>query len=555
MSTSRANAAIYFSPEAFSTAGPKLMGRNAAGESFLGGFARHAVVDRFWCYVEKEAHAQPFASAIEAQSRREEIAAVTKAALPSLATVGTLHYPAPGLAQLAWHRALYGDARWSLTGVTHTTASANAMDGLVANLTAPLQPWDAVICTSTAVHGNVRRLLDAERERLAVRLGATRFVEPQLPVIPLGIDTRAFDYGEASRQAARSELGADADTIVVLFTGRLSFHAKAHPLAMYQALEGAAKRLAAGQKVMLVECGWHANAAIEAAFAEAKTLACPSITSRFLDGRVAAHRQTAWAGADVFCSLSDNIQETFGLVPVEAMAAGLPCVVSDWNGYKDTVRDGVDGFRVPTLMAAPGMARDSAIRHAVGIDSYDMYCGETCMLVSVDLAATADAFFRLFTDQSLRRRMGEAGRKRAREMYDWSSIIPQYQDLWRQLAELRAAHGQIKPAVEPWPARMEPFRAFEGYPTHVLSGQTRFELAAADPDHARERFRQLDELTMVRYLKSTLLPGELDGVLKGLAAGPRSAQEITAGASPERRGHVGRALVRLTKLGVLRMVG
>ena len=40
-------------------------------------------------------------------------------------------------------------------------------------------------------------------------------------------------------------------------------------------------------------------------------------------------------------SLADNIQETFGLTPVEAMAAGLPCVMSDWDGYRDTVRDGV----------------------------------------------------------------------------------------------------------------------------------------------------------------------------------------------------------------------
>ena len=26
------------------------------------------------------------------------------------------------------------------------------------------------------------------------------------------------------------------------------------------------------------------------------------------------------------------------------MAAGLPLVVSDWSGYRDLVRDGVDGF-------------------------------------------------------------------------------------------------------------------------------------------------------------------------------------------------------------------
>jgi alpha-maltose-1-phosphate synthase len=78
-----------------------------------------------------------------------------------------------------------------------------------------------------------------------------------------------------------------------------------------------------------VECGWYANDLIAKAYAEAAALACPSVRVVTLDGRKAEDRQTAWAGADVFCSLSDNIQETFGIVPIEAMAAGLPVVVSD----------------------------------------------------------------------------------------------------------------------------------------------------------------------------------------------------------------------------------
>ena len=41
--TSRSmTAAIYFHPEAYTTSGPKLMGRNAAGESFLRGYVKHS---------------------------------------------------------------------------------------------------------------------------------------------------------------------------------------------------------------------------------------------------------------------------------------------------------------------------------------------------------------------------------------------------------------------------------------------------------------------------------------------------------------------------------
>ncbi|MDP1654055.1 MAG: hypothetical protein Q8L56_15155 [Rhodocyclaceae bacterium] len=85
---------------------------------------------------------------------------------------------------------------------------------------------------------------------------------------------------------------------------------------MYQALEAAAQ--AVGKQVVLVECGWHANEFIAKAYADAAKLACPSVRVVTLDGRKAEDRQTAWAGADVFCSLSDNIQETFGIVPTRS---------------------------------------------------------------------------------------------------------------------------------------------------------------------------------------------------------------------------------------------
>jgi len=40
-------AAIFYHPEAYSTCGPKLMGRNAAGESFLRGFVAHSTASEF----------------------------------------------------------------------------------------------------------------------------------------------------------------------------------------------------------------------------------------------------------------------------------------------------------------------------------------------------------------------------------------------------------------------------------------------------------------------------------------------------------------------------
>jgi glycosyltransferase involved in cell wall biosynthesis len=547
-------AAIYYHPEAYTTSGPKLMGRNAAGESFLRGFLTHSAATTFWAQVQQPSHAQHFGQTVAALGRQEPVKAVDKNTLGGLSQVGVVYYPGPGIGEYALQRAAYGHGSWSLCGITHTTSSAGAMDALAALLTAPVQPWDAVICTSIAVKDNVTRLLQAQADYLKDRLGITQLVLPQLPVIPLGIHTEDFNYSNSQKLSARQALGVDAETLVVLFMGRLSFHAKAHPLAMYQALEKAAQ--ATGKSVVLVECGWFANDYIRKAYADAQQLACPSVRVITLDGRQAEERQTAWASADVFCSLSDNIQETFGIVPIEAMAAGLPVVVSDWDGYKDTVRDGIDGFRVPTWMPQAGLAGDLALRHALEIDTYDMYCGHTCSLIAVDVDATAKAFVALFNSPELRMQMGEAGQQRARDIYDWKTIIGQYEALWANLNEIRRSQAaNIKSLPHPWPARMDPFHAFAAYPTQTLTPHTVLILVDQRLELAQQRLESYQALAMVNFAKQVVPnPAELQALLTVAAQGAQTAAAMVQVLPVDRHAYGFRALVWLIKLGILKIV-
>ncbi len=63
-------------------------------------------------------------------------------------------------------------------------------------------------------------------------------------------------------------------------------------------------------------------------------------------------------GADVFCAPSLH-GESFGVVLLEAMAAGTPVVASDLPGYRNVARPGVEGLLVPPGDAA---ALGSALR-------------------------------------------------------------------------------------------------------------------------------------------------------------------------------------------------
>ncbi len=550
---SSVNACIYFHPDGYTTAGRQIMGRHAAGESFLRGFLLGTHGQDLWIQVEEPQHVAQFQSIARSFGRTEPLHAVDRRRSAELAEPGLVFYPGPGLADEAFKRACFGHRSWSLCGITHTTCSARVMDSIVALHTAPLHPWDAVICTSEAVLTSVQTVLAAQEAYLRERLGCSRVVLPQLPVIPLGIHAEDFEVSASTRQAARRSLGAETDTLVVMFMGRLAFHAKAHPLAMYQALERSAQ--AAGVQVVLVECGWHANDYIRDAYSQAAAAICPSVTVVPLDGRDPEQRTRAWAGADVFCSLADNIQETFGLTPLEAMAAGLPVVVSDWDGYKDTVRDGIDGFRIPTLMAPAGLGADLAGRHALDLDTYDLYCGYSSSFVSVDVQATTAAFTRLFSSAELRRRMGEEGRRRVRSSFDWTAIMPRYQELWAELNQIRGCSPELPAAAQQWPGRLDPFEAFACYPSQTLTPTTPLILAEPDLQKTLQRFAQLFELTMVSFA-APVLPSraELEQLLRAASPGPRPVRELLGALAANRRALMFRALAWLIKLDLLRVV-
>jgi phosphatidylinositol alpha-mannosyltransferase len=68
-----------------------------------------------------------------------------------------------------------------------------------------------------------------------------------------------------------------------------------------------------------------------------------------------------YAAADVFCSPATG-GESFGIVLIEAMAAGAAVVASDIGGYRDVVRDGATGLLV--RRADPDSIAEAVIRLA-----------------------------------------------------------------------------------------------------------------------------------------------------------------------------------------------
>ena len=544
------NAALLFHPDAYDTSGPQLMGRHSAGESFMRGFLRYADVDRFYFWNTGPTSPQ------QAETLLNRITPITKPVtwigrtdIGGLGKAGCLFFPAPANVQEGWNRRIVGAQRYSVTGITHTTATAQVMEAVANMVLAPVEPWDALICTSSAVKDSLTSQIDDVVEYLSGRLGPIRRPELRLETIPLGVNTEDFVTTPEDRGKWRAELGIPEDAIVALYMGRYSIHTKMNPSPMGMALSRAAAQ--SGKEVHWVLAGWAADHLMDA-FKQAVTDSAPGVTVHFVDGRRPEARFSIWSVADLFVSFSDNIQETFGLTPVEAMAAGIPCVIADWNGYKDTVRNGLDGFRIPTYAPAAGMGADLAFRFFNNLDTYESYIAGASHLVAVDLVEATRAIVRLIEDPELRRRIGETARERARRDFDWAAIIPRYQALWAELNRVRAAATTSTPIKDnPW--RPDPFRVFANYPTQALHPGMLFAAAEGVDPAAAAAFLNSPASNFVRYV--TPSPDEVVTILNLLQAnGPMTNEAIAEAMPAHRRPSLRRGVLWLLKHGFVTLL-
>jgi starch synthase len=525
-----ATPAILFEPDGYLTSGRQLMGRQAAGHGFL----RAAIANRqgatMWAYTPNQASAQSFSELVHEYDPAAETQWLRPDRPDLLSQIGTLYLPDPLLEAAARLRLRANPAAYSLCGILHGTVTHAAMDAITGLLTAPVMPWDALICPSSTVAESVKGLVDAEISYLKWRFGASFSITlPRFSVIPLGVHSADYAITPYERASARSELELAEDEVVALFVGRLSSHAKAHPHAMYAGLQAAAQR--SGKKIVLIQCGWFPNDSVERGFRDLALSTCPDVRMIFADGRKPVELRMSWNAADLFISLSDNIQETFGLTPIEAMAAGLPAVVSDWNGYKDTVRDGVDGFRIPTWMPQSTLGNILAHRYEAGTATYDYYCGLSSHTVSIDMRVLVERLSDLVTDLNLRKQMGQAGRQRTLELFDWKVVYRKYQELWADLRRVRLEARQdslqsalIAQAPKASPARMNPFRSCAHYPTALIQSSTRVMLNSGTSKIA---YLKLARQPLFRYADLVLPPATLvEDLITSLREGELAVQEL-----------------------------
>ncbi|UBF24870.1 glycosyltransferase family 4 protein [Kovacikia minuta CCNUW1] len=489
-------AAVFYKGDAYHTGGRQLLGRQVAGEGFLKGLIQHGTSESVYCFTQTHAEFSQFCDRVKPWvGQPRQLQWISADNPPQLSLPGAIFRPDSVISSLLWERRFFDQHAYSICGITHSIASKEALEDLGKLLLAPVQPWDALVCPSIAVKTVVERLWDSWSEYLAQRTGGKPDRLIQLPVIPLGVDCATFPQGTAAiatRHSLRQKWGIGEQDIVVLYMGRLSLSTKAHPVPMCMALERAQRETGATVHLLLV--GWFESDMESIGFQESVQLFCPSVNTLCLDGRSPENRTTVWAAADIFISLADNLQETFGLTPSEAMASGLPVVVADWNGYQTSVRHEVDGFRIPTLLPPSGAGLDLALEHLNDRLGYGAFVAQVAMTTAVDIDACTQALIHLIQDSDLRQRMGASGRQRAEQVFDWKVVIAAHETLWQDLAEIRAtasASVPVQAGMSPYPLGDDPFHLFSHYPTATLTAEQMVhlgEMASTETLNLLQRF-------------------------------------------------------------------
>ncbi|MBZ5506737.1 MAG: glycosyltransferase family 4 protein [Acidobacteriia bacterium] len=336
------------------------------------------------------------------------------------------------------------------------------------------EPYDQLVATSAAGK-KALEIIFREANRIMGNPGRTDADAGNSPLgisqIPLGVDERYFSGGD--REQARREFGIPQESTVLLYLGRLTeqFKADLEPL-----LIATSRLVREDPNVLLVLSGQDTREIYTQLLEEFGSMIGISKNLKIIPNLAPKLKPLLYSAADIFVSPVDNIQETFGLTLLEAMAMERPVVASDWSGYRDIVRDGKEGFLIPTYWSSP--SAETAGRFAtVMTASNEHYLAQRTI---VDTGILYDRLHLLVTSPALRRQFGAAGRARVLAEFTWRATALKFGDLWLQQLEACRSHAlRLSPRNRP---SFDYDAIFRHYASDVLDEEHTIELDRTIPN-------------------------------------------------------------------------
>lgn len=413
-----------------------LVGRRVANEAFLRALVRYGDVARYLFFIGEQSQVpavQAFVNSL-AHIDPQRISVAHRLDLPDLLAAGeisVLHHESHWgwFFDLVAMRDRYASRHVPVTGQIHSLSYPRMLESYLRGYLNAPGVGDAVFCSSESGRSALNETLVSVRDLAVARGWPLEPMSFERALVPLGIDIEALEASAARfpRGQMRGRLSISENALVLLCLGRFSEYDK---MDLFPIIRVFARLLSQtdGREIHLILAGARQGTGtpeMVKLWAEAMGVA----------GRVhvavdfPVEEKGGWiAASDVFISPSDNVQETFGLSVIEAMALGVPVIASDFDGYRDTVPDSV-GWRVATIPEA-----DLSSLSEWGLSLYErplhFLLGQG---TSVDPAALLQTLASVCADEPSRLAKGAAAKHWARSTYSWEAIIPQYESVWHKL--------------------------------------------------------------------------------------------------------------------------
>lgn len=344
-----------------------------------------------------------------------------------------------------------------ITGVTHTLSYARFGLAFAQHIWAGVTQRDCIVATSQAGQEVVRK-------ELSLLSNVIKGKVPQIRVIPLGVWCQEF-AGASPKDICDL---ADKKTIFLVL-GRISPYSKMDLVPLLRAFQYLGQQGVDLAKFCLVLAGGtDESSSLPETLSNLATNI--GLELKVVQAPGDAEKKILLQQADVIVSLADNPQETFGLILLEAAAAGKPVIVSDYNGYRDLIVQNKTGIRVPTI--------DSGVQDLVSLMAPLLYDTEYHLWLAQDVAVDVQELaraIRVMQDPAMRNCLGEQARLRACTVYDWPQIIKDYCSLW---AELNKAPVSMEEGGVVHPLAMDYASVFQGYTLERLQDSQVLETTA-----------------------------------------------------------------------------
>ena len=395
------------------------------------------------------------------------------------------------------------------------------MDFFYPMLFLPYKPYDAIVCTSKAVIKTINNMFERMEEMVNRSLSLENPLKQKIRLehVPLGVDTEYFR--PLDKSYCRKVFGFHDDEFIILWFGRFSDLFKADLFPLLQVFQRLLS-VNSEKKLRLVLAGSQEDGIDYAGkiYSEAVHMGIGEHV-RILFNNEIENRVELYCACDIFTSPIDNVQETFGLTPIEAMACGVPQVVSDWDGYRDTVVNGTTGYLIKTAWA-------NCMDDVAAFDFLPSNVGRRQMLqrhlqVRSSVVDQDDYFEKinyLINNPNVLHAFGEASRKRAVSAFSLRNTIVKTEDLWDELKEMALYYNSDFSKKIP---TLDYCRDFSNYPTNMIEGNTVFSateygktMPVNDVIQYRMFHEYIEEAVLPKQILSYILEGEtcMDAIIR-----------------------------------------